>query len=39
MVKGVTVSLLFLSIILVANASIYDLYYEECKKIAQAMTI
>jgi hypothetical protein len=39
MTKRVTISLLFLAIILVANASIYDLYYEESKRIAQAMTL
>lgn len=32
-------AILFLALILVAHASIYDQYYEECKKIAQGMTL
>ena len=36
MVKAV--SFLLFTIILMASCSIFDQYYDECKKIAQAMT-
>ena len=39
MVKGFSLLFLSLSLLLVAQASIYDQYYEDCKKIAQAMTL